>query len=276
MENQTTPCKALVLAGGGARGSYQVGVWRALAELGWRPQIITGTSVGSLNGAMFALDLGLARDILVEREAATRGHVRPVAGRGVGAFSLVWRDVQRLARFPRPIVGVGGAVLVRYVRSAFIEVLQTDYCRTAGAIGWRRWPALLRHGVRNAALQIVTVLGLQLATGEVVLAVDGDTSFDNDMVRHMACHFNDPAVIGVAGNLRVRNAGVNLLTRLQALEGADNGAGIAGVTVGVPAGHGGDLGGAGQVALAIEDRHDGHAGIGNDVADARIAVIAPV
>lgn len=50
-------CRALVLAGGGARGSYQVGVWRALAELGWRPQIITGTSVGSLNGAMFALDM---------------------------------------------------------------------------------------------------------------------------------------------------------------------------------------------------------------------------
>ena len=33
MENQTTPCKALVLAGGGARGSYQVGVWKALMEL---------------------------------------------------------------------------------------------------------------------------------------------------------------------------------------------------------------------------------------------------
>ena len=59
---------------------------------------------------------------------------------------------------------VQSAVLVRYVRSAFIEVLQTDYFRTARAIGWRRWPALLRHGVRNAALQIVTVLGLQLAT----------------------------------------------------------------------------------------------------------------
>ena len=55
---------ALVLAGGGARGSYQVGVWRALTELGWRPQIITGTSVGSLNGAMFALDLyETARDM---------------------------------------------------------------------------------------------------------------------------------------------------------------------------------------------------------------------
>ena len=64
MENQTTPCKALVLAGGGARGSYQVGVWKALMELDWHPQIITGTSVGSLNGAMFVLDLyEVARDM---------------------------------------------------------------------------------------------------------------------------------------------------------------------------------------------------------------------
>ena len=56
MDTKTTPQKALVLAGGGARGSYQVGVWRALMELDWHPQIITGTSVGSLNGAMFVLD----------------------------------------------------------------------------------------------------------------------------------------------------------------------------------------------------------------------------
>lgn len=56
--------KALVLAGGGAKGSYQVGVWKALAELGWKPEIITGTSVGCLNGAMFVLDLyEVARDM---------------------------------------------------------------------------------------------------------------------------------------------------------------------------------------------------------------------
>ncbi|WIY84187.1 ABC transporter permease [Propionimicrobium sp. PCR01-08-3] len=59
---------------------------------------------------------------------------------------------------------VQSAVLVRYVRSAFIDVIGQDYYRTARAIGWRRWPALLRHGLRNAALQIVTVLGLQLST----------------------------------------------------------------------------------------------------------------
>lgn len=53
MPNET-PVRALVLAGGGAKGSYQVGVWRALQELQWTPVIITGASVGTLNGCMFA------------------------------------------------------------------------------------------------------------------------------------------------------------------------------------------------------------------------------
>ena len=48
-------CRGLVLAGGGARGSYQVGVWRALDELGWTAGVVTGTSVGCLNGAMYVL-----------------------------------------------------------------------------------------------------------------------------------------------------------------------------------------------------------------------------
>lgn len=42
---------ALVLGGGGARGSYEIGVWKALRELDIQPDIITGTSVGALNGA---------------------------------------------------------------------------------------------------------------------------------------------------------------------------------------------------------------------------------
>jgi len=58
---------------------------------------------------------------------------------------------------------VQASVLVRYVRSAFIEVLSEDYYRTARAVGWRPFPALLRHGLRNAALSLVTVIGLQLA-----------------------------------------------------------------------------------------------------------------
>ena len=40
--------KALVLCGGGAKGGYHVGVWNALNEIGYKPDIITGTSVGAL------------------------------------------------------------------------------------------------------------------------------------------------------------------------------------------------------------------------------------
>lgn len=46
--------RALVLGGGGARGAYQIGVWQALTELGVAYDLITGTSVGALNGALIA------------------------------------------------------------------------------------------------------------------------------------------------------------------------------------------------------------------------------
>lgn len=44
--------RALVLSGGGAKGSYQVGVWKALRQLGIKIDIVTGTSAGAINGAL--------------------------------------------------------------------------------------------------------------------------------------------------------------------------------------------------------------------------------
>lgn len=60
--------------------------------------------------------------------------------------------------------------------------------------------------------------GLALARGEIIMALDADTSFDNDMVGKSVRHFADPHVIGVAGALRVRNAAASPVARLQALE----------------------------------------------------------
>jgi NTE family protein len=45
---------ALVLGGGGSRGAYEIGVWQALNELGIEINIVTGTSIGAINGAMVA------------------------------------------------------------------------------------------------------------------------------------------------------------------------------------------------------------------------------
>ena len=98
MAQNDTPRKALVLAGGGARGSYQVGVWRALTELGWNPQIITGTSVGSLNGAMFALDLyETARDMWTS-----------IRSQDVMELPEETRNLTELHQFLRDVVRAGG------------------------------------------------------------------------------------------------------------------------------------------------------------------------
>jgi len=45
--------RAIVLSGGGAKGAYQIGVWKALRKLKLNYSIVTGTSVGALNGAFF-------------------------------------------------------------------------------------------------------------------------------------------------------------------------------------------------------------------------------
>ena len=46
--------RALVLSGGGAKGAYQIGVYKALKKLGIKIDIIAGTSIGAINGAALA------------------------------------------------------------------------------------------------------------------------------------------------------------------------------------------------------------------------------
>ena len=48
--------RAVVLSGGGAKGGYQIGVWKVLRQMGFTPDIVVGTSVGALNGALMALN----------------------------------------------------------------------------------------------------------------------------------------------------------------------------------------------------------------------------
>lgn len=72
------------------------------------------------------------------------------------------------------------SVMVRYVRSATLDVLGQDYIRTARSLGYSRTQALARHGLRNGAVPVVAVLGIELATSllgavvvEAVFALPG-------------------------------------------------------------------------------------------------------
>nr|WP_218617304.1 ABC transporter permease [Cryptosporangium aurantiacum] len=93
-------------------------------------------------------------------------HLRwlPAQGFPIDGWSDSSRAVRSLVLPAVTLALAEGAVLLRYVRSATLEVLHQDWLRTARAKGLTRTRALLRHGVRNAALSVVSVLGLQIAT----------------------------------------------------------------------------------------------------------------
>ena len=120
MERRDPTQKALVLAGGGARGSYQVGVWRALMELDWHPQIITGTSVGGLNGAMFVLD----------RYETARDMWLTIRSRDVMELPEENADLSALHQFLRRVVKAGG-MDVTPLEEIVERVLDEDALRRA-------------------------------------------------------------------------------------------------------------------------------------------------
>jgi biofilm PGA synthesis N-glycosyltransferase PgaC len=131
-----------------------------------------------------------------------------------------------------------GTAVVSTIRSLTEQLYPGDIEMLAivdGAVQNRGTLAALRallpyvNATRGRRLEVVPKLqrggrvsslnqGLALASGQIVMALDGDTSFDNDMVRHAVRHFADDNVVAVSGNLRVRNAKRTLLTRLQAVE----------------------------------------------------------
>ncbi|CAN7368014.1 Glutathione transport system permease protein GsiC [compost metagenome] len=64
------------------------------------------------------------------------------------------------------------AVMARFTRASFVEVLQEDFIRTARAKGVRETLVVTKHGLRNAMIPVVTMMGLQfgfLLGGSIVV-----------------------------------------------------------------------------------------------------------
>ncbi len=74
---------------------------------------------------------------------------------------------------PGLAIGAGySAILMRFVRAGLLEVLTSDYVRTARAKGVHEQSVVLRHALRNSLIPVVTVAGIQLAlllSGAVVV-----------------------------------------------------------------------------------------------------------
>jgi peptide/nickel transport system permease protein len=64
--------------------------------------------------------------------------------------------------WPALALGYGQAAIIsRMMRSSLLEVLREDYVRTARAKGLAAWTVIVRHGIRNALLPVVTLIAIQ-------------------------------------------------------------------------------------------------------------------
>lgn len=139
-----------------------LGMVAAIRRRSWQGTVAAGLSqLGMAVPAFYAGILLVVVFAVRLRWLPANGYVSLVDPRG-GVRAGPW-----LSHLVLPVVSlviVQASVLSRYVRSSLIEVLSEDYYRTARSIGWTRYAALLRHGIRNAAISVVTVVGLQLAT----------------------------------------------------------------------------------------------------------------
>lgn len=83
-----------------------------------------------------------------------------------GAFVPVWEDpIKGLKLLILPAIALGvttTASVMRLTRSSMLEVLAQDYIRTARAKGLRERSVIWLHGLKNAMLPVVTVMGLQM------------------------------------------------------------------------------------------------------------------
>ncbi|GEM87035.1 ABC transporter permease [Meiothermus granaticius] len=132
-----------------------------------------------------------------------------------------WRvPAQALAAMVLPVLTITlarASLLVRMVRGSILEVLHQDYVRTARAKGLSERVVLYKHALRNAALPVVTVLGLEFAQ-LLIAAVIVETVFGIPGLGALsltAISARDfPLVQGVVLTLAAFIVGLNLLVDL--------------------------------------------------------------
>lgn len=136
-----------------------IGVVSAVWRNRWPDRVGMALAVSGISFPAFALGMALMQVFAVQLNWLPT----------VGADS--WRH------YILPSLTLGAAVaaiMARFTRSSFVDILQEDYVRTARAKGLTEATVVVKHGLRNALIPVVTMMGLQfgfLLGGSIVVEV---------------------------------------------------------------------------------------------------------
>ncbi|NUU65192.1 glutathione ABC transporter permease GsiC [Enterobacteriaceae bacterium BIT-l23] len=133
------------------------GVVSAVWRNRWPDRLSMTLAVSGISFPAFALGMLLMQIFSVE----------------LGWLPTVGADSWRHYILPSITLGAAvAAVMARFTRASFVEVLQEDYMRTARAKGVSERLVVIKHGLRNAMIPVVTMMGLQfgfLLGGSIVV-----------------------------------------------------------------------------------------------------------
>lgn len=202
-----------------------IGVLSAAHAGSWLDQLLRAFSIGGLAAPSFWVGLMLILVLVWLFQWSAPLFWEPF-------WVSPWKSVTQLF-WPALAVGLRQlALIARMTRSTMLEVLSEDYIRTARAKGLSEWSVVLRHGLRNGLLPVITLIGFEvsalfgnLIVTETVFSVPGLGHYVVTAILNRDYTAAQGIVLILAGIVVLGNLAVDLLygwldprTRVQAAE----------------------------------------------------------
>ena len=190
-----------------------VGVLSAVKQHSWIDNVFTVLSLVGISLPSFFFGLMLLKSFAIDVPLFPLFGFQDPMLRNAGYWTKFVDKILHLV-LPSTVLGLSGAAsFMRYTRSAMLEVIKSDYIRTARAKGVKENIVIFRHAFRNALIPVVTLLGFSipgLLSGAVITENVfgfpglGKIALDAIMQR------NYPLILGI-------NAMLSMLTLVAAL-----------------------------------------------------------
>jgi peptide/nickel transport system permease protein len=154
------------------------GIISAIKQYSWIDYLITTFAFFGQSMPVFFFALMLQLLFAVYGVPLPFGYKIQLPSAGISE-SDTWMLVDRLRHLVLPVTVLSLLFIAQYsrfMRSSMLEVIRTDYMRTAAAKGVSRTAVILKHGLKNALIPLVTIIALTLP-GLVAGAVVTETIF---------------------------------------------------------------------------------------------------
>jgi len=159
-----------------------LGIYQAIRQYSFMDQAATTFSFVTFSTPIFVLGIGLQIILALKLEQWTgiklfyTTGMNSTAYSDLGTLARLGDTVQHLVLPALSIALISIATYSRYQRASMLEVLHSDYLRTAKAKGLSRRSVIVKHALRNALIPIITLISLDIA-GLIAGAVITETIF---------------------------------------------------------------------------------------------------